>query len=275
MADLATQQLERQADQNRRMSELQQEVASGSRELVEADANARQEMTALQREIQAGQNEIGFQRDQLEAERREIADSRNRDPIIAAAITKVALVVISLLPLLLCWLLLQQKVEPADKNEITELLLDDLVSAEPRLVPSATSKPDKRRLTDLPQLLITHLQKGKTEMSHIVTIQTEVRDTEALGLACRRLELGEPVNETVPLFSGEATGYAVHLPDWRYPVVFDVDQGQVRYDNFEGRWGEPTAPQQTTSILRRGKMPSGIAPKGTFRPGKPTQRRFH
>lgn len=152
VADLATQQLERQADQNRRMSELQQEVSSGSRELVEADAKARQEMTALQREIQAGQNEIGFQRDQLEAERREIADSRNRDPIIAAAITKVAFVVVSLLPLLICWLLLQQKVEPTDKNEITELLLDDLVSAEPRLVPPAKSKPDKRRLTDLPQL---------------------------------------------------------------------------------------------------------------------------
>ena len=151
VAELATQQLERQADQNRRMSELQQEVASGSRELVEADAQARREMTTLQREIQTEQSEIGHQRDQLEAERREIADSRNRDPIIAAAITRVAFVVVSLLPLLICWLLLQQKVEPADKNEITELLLDDLVLAEPRLVPPTTIKPDKLRLSDLPQ----------------------------------------------------------------------------------------------------------------------------
>ncbi|MEQ9066228.1 MAG: hypothetical protein RLO18_05865, partial [Gimesia chilikensis] len=110
VAELATQQLERQADQNRRMSELQQEVASGSRELVEADANARQEMVTLQREMQTERNEIGHQRDQLEAERREIADRRNRDPIIAAAITRVAFVVVSLLPLLICWLLLQQKV---------------------------------------------------------------------------------------------------------------------------------------------------------------------
>jgi len=151
VAELATQQLERQADQNRRMSELQQEVASGSRKLVEADANARQEMITLQREMQTERNEIGHQRDQLEAERRDIADSRHRDPIIAAAITRVAFVVVSLLPLLVCWLLLQQKVEPADKNEITELLLDDLVSAESRLMPPAASKPDKLRLTDLPQ----------------------------------------------------------------------------------------------------------------------------
>jgi hypothetical protein len=151
VAELATQQLERQADQNRRMSELQQEVASGSRELVEADAKSRQEMVTLQREIQTERSEIGHQRDQLEAERREIADSRNRDPIIAAAITRVAFVVVSLLPLLICWLLLQQKVEPADKNEITELLLDDLVSAEPRLVPPTTANPDKPRLTELPK----------------------------------------------------------------------------------------------------------------------------
>jgi len=151
VAELATQQLERQSDQNRRMAELQQEVASGSRELVEADAKARQEMVTLQREMQTERNEIGHQRDQLEAERRDIADSRNRDPIIAAAITRVAFVVVSLLPLLICWLLLRQKVEPADKNEIAELLLDDLVSAESRLMPPATSKPDKLRLTDLPQ----------------------------------------------------------------------------------------------------------------------------
>ena len=63
VADLATQQMERQADQNRRMSDLQQEVASGSRELVEADAKARQEMVTLQRQIQSERSEIGYQRD--------------------------------------------------------------------------------------------------------------------------------------------------------------------------------------------------------------------
>ena len=48
-------------------------------------------------------------------------------------------------------LLLQQKVEPADKNEITELLLDDLASSEPRLMPPAKTDPAKLRLTDLLQ----------------------------------------------------------------------------------------------------------------------------
>lgn len=75
-------------------------------------------------------------------------------------------------------------------------------------------------------------------MSHIVTIDTEIRDATALGAACRRLGLVQPVRETAQLFSGEATGYCVWLPGWRYPVVCDVESGSVAYDNFNGRWGE-------------------------------------
>ena len=75
-------------------------------------------------------------------------------------------------------------------------------------------------------------------MSHIVQIQTEVRDPAAVREACRRLNLDQPEQGTFKLFSGEATGLAVRLPDWTYPVVFDVASGQVRYDNFEGRWGD-------------------------------------
>ncbi len=75
-------------------------------------------------------------------------------------------------------------------------------------------------------------------MSHIVTITAEIRDPIALRASCRRLHLDEPVHQTVKLFSEQATGYCVQLPRWRYPVVCDVDSGKVRYDNYEGRWGE-------------------------------------
>jgi len=75
-------------------------------------------------------------------------------------------------------------------------------------------------------------------MSHVVTIATEIRDLAALRAACRRLALAEPLLETTRLFSGEATGHCVRLPDWRYPVVCDLRRGQVRYDNYNGRWGD-------------------------------------
>ncbi len=75
-------------------------------------------------------------------------------------------------------------------------------------------------------------------MSHTVELKTEARDPGGVAAACRRLGLSAPVHRTVKLFSGEATGLAVRLPDWQYPVVIDTTSGEVRYDNYGGRWGE-------------------------------------
>ena len=76
-------------------------------------------------------------------------------------------------------------------------------------------------------------------MSHIVSIKTEVRDAAAVRSACDRLRLPAPVPGTHRLYSGEVTGLAVQLPAWLYPVVCQLGTGQLQYDNFEGRWGDP------------------------------------
>ena len=75
-------------------------------------------------------------------------------------------------------------------------------------------------------------------MSHIVQIRTQVRDTAAVQAACHRLHLSNPVHGTTTLFSGEVTGLAVQLPGWHYPIVCDTATGEIKYDNFEGRWGQ-------------------------------------
>ena len=75
-------------------------------------------------------------------------------------------------------------------------------------------------------------------MSHIVEIETKIYDAAALNAACRRLELAEPVHANVRLFSADAIGLSVKLPGWRYPVVIDTAEGSIKYDNYEGRWGD-------------------------------------
>ena len=77
-------------------------------------------------------------------------------------------------------------------------------------------------------------------MSHIVEIQTQIKDPEAIRAACRRFQLPEPTQGTARLFSGQATGTIVQLPGWQYPVVCDTATGQLKYDNFGGHWGEQT-----------------------------------
>jgi hypothetical protein len=75
-------------------------------------------------------------------------------------------------------------------------------------------------------------------LSHVVTIRAEVRDHAAVAAACRRLTLPDPAHGTAQLYSGQATGLLVQLPDWLYPVVIDADTGTIRYDNYGGCWGD-------------------------------------
>ena len=75
-------------------------------------------------------------------------------------------------------------------------------------------------------------------MSHIVQIQTQVRDPVAVAAACQRLGLVQPQHETVKLFTSTETGLTVRFHGWRYPVVCDLASGSLKYDNFSGRWGD-------------------------------------
>jgi hypothetical protein len=75
-------------------------------------------------------------------------------------------------------------------------------------------------------------------VSHIVTIKTQIRDPAALAAACHRLGLSPPVAGAAKLYSGQATGLIVQLPGWRYPLVADVQTGELKADNYGGRWGE-------------------------------------
>jgi hypothetical protein len=76
-------------------------------------------------------------------------------------------------------------------------------------------------------------------LSHIVQIQTEVRDRMAIEAACRRLGLAAATEGTFQLYSQMASGVGVVLPGWSYPVVCNLTTGQVQYDNFNGYWGDP------------------------------------
>ena len=79
-------------------------------------------------------------------------------------------------------------------------------------------------------------------MSHIVEIKTEVRDEAAVQSACSRLHLPRATRGTFELYSSTETGLGVELPNWKYPVVATSGEsgqltGQLRFDNYNGRWG--------------------------------------
>ena len=74
-------------------------------------------------------------------------------------------------------------------------------------------------------------------MSHIVEIKTEVRDEAAVQSACSRLHLPSAFAAHSNFTVRPKQGLGIELPHWKYPVVANTETGQLRYDNYNGRWG--------------------------------------
>lgn len=126
----AEQSAQRQAEQNREMAALNREVAQ-----------AHQELIGLQQDLEKQQAEINRGRDLLESERREIAKQRHRDPILAAAINNVGLILACLVPLALAGYLLYCLRDRSDDQVVSEILIEELVSEHPVLLPSPQPTP--------------------------------------------------------------------------------------------------------------------------------------
>lgn len=147
LAEFAQQTMTEQIRQNQRMSDQSEaiveeshQLAESAKELVERDADARRELIAAQQELISQLNEqqsaiyTGYE--QLEQDRRELAEQRHRDPIIAAVIENIGLVITCLLPLLVAvQVIWQMQSQEPDHAAVAELLTLELTSEERLLLP--------------------------------------------------------------------------------------------------------------------------------------------
>lgn len=100
-------------------------------------------------------------------------------------------------------------------------------------------------------------------MSHTATITTQVKDPEAIKAACKRLQLPTPEFGKHTLYDGTvATGWAVMLTGWVYPVVFDTTTGKAAYDTFGGRWGDEAHLNRFTQAYAVAKSTMALKAKG-------------
>ena len=152
LADFAQQTMTEQRKQNDRMADQSQAVVEESHQLaetakalVEHDAEARRELIAAQQDLTSQlngqQSAIHTGHQQLEQDRREIADQRHRDPIIAAVIQDFGLFIACLLPLVVAvFVIRQMQSQEPDHAAVAELLVLELTADEPRLLPGPMSQ---------------------------------------------------------------------------------------------------------------------------------------
>lgn len=130
------------------------ENAAAARRLIEADAAIRKDYATVERNLSAERSEIGRQRDLLEAERKDLAIERQRAPLIAEGLRSSGLLLLSGLPLILCWALLRYPQDETGSAELEDLLIlevsgIDATLAEPARLTSTEPAGDPRLLPDL------------------------------------------------------------------------------------------------------------------------------
>jgi cell division protein FtsL len=130
----------RQAQQNTAMAQLNQEVASGAHQLVEADAQARKEIVGVHHDLQAERTRLDTGWSALQVERQQIAGERRTESMLVSMTTLLGGVSLVVVLLGFCWyaLVAARRNDGAD-DELNELLVCELLPSEPLL--SSTGSP--------------------------------------------------------------------------------------------------------------------------------------
>jgi len=157
---MATQALQNQhiADQATAVVQESHELAEAAGDLVEHDAHARHDMILAFRDLTSQLNrhkaQVDAGRERLEAERREVARLRLRDPVIAAAIQGLGLMLASMFPLgMVAYVIYQMSRQEPDHVAVSELLITDLASDKPLIWPGLQQQLNQQadRHEELPE----------------------------------------------------------------------------------------------------------------------------
>ncbi len=139
---VATEAADRQAKQNEEMVRLNREVAEGTRRLVDADADTRREIIGVHKELQGERTELGQQWNNLEAERRSIAQQRRTESMLVPVAQAVGAVLLVALVIGFCWsLLFGLRTKDESHQDLAELLVQEIVAERPTLLPAGRQHP--------------------------------------------------------------------------------------------------------------------------------------
>ncbi|MCG8586258.1 MAG: hypothetical protein MI757_16245 [Pirellulales bacterium] len=144
VAEVATEAAQQQARQNEEMAQLNREVAEVTKRLVEANALAREEIAAMQRDVQTEHARVSQQRDQLETERKEIAAQRRTESMLGPILKGCSVAALAVSTIGFCWYLLFGLRHHGQTEEVlNELLVEEIVSDRPAILPMASTAIDR------------------------------------------------------------------------------------------------------------------------------------
>jgi hypothetical protein len=127
---IAREAADRQAQQNTEMAQLNKEVASGTHQLVAADAQARKEIVGVHHELQAERTRLDSGWNELEGERRQIAGQRRTESMLVPVTSLIGSIVLVAMLLRFCWRTLVAAGNDDTNAQLNELLIHEILPEE-------------------------------------------------------------------------------------------------------------------------------------------------
>ena len=75
-------------------------------------------------------------------------------------------------------------------------------------------------------------------MSQLLAGKTNMTREDIVRLAAVRCNATILGRGQFTVYSSTIAGFGVKFPNWRFPLVIDLDNGEIHYDNYEGSWGD-------------------------------------
>src|SRR4051794_3653286 len=136
VTQVAREAADRQAQQNIEMAQLNKEVASGSHQLVEADAKARQEIVGVHHDLQSERTRLDTSWSELESERRKIAGQRRTESMLVSLSSVIGAVSLVVTLFGFCWYaLVSARRDDGTDSQLNELLVQELLGEQPLKLP--------------------------------------------------------------------------------------------------------------------------------------------
>lgn len=133
--EVAREAADRQARQNETMADLQEEVAAGTRRLVEAEAESRQQILGVHEHLQAERSRLQEWWERLRGEQR-------TESLLVPLVPLIGKVMLVALLLGFCWYALFASHHGDDaEGELNEVLLTELTADEPQFLGSQHRLP--------------------------------------------------------------------------------------------------------------------------------------
>lgn len=128
LAQFVAQANQQQSEQNQAMARVSQQAAEVTRQAFLSEKESREKLLILHQDLQTQRGQLEASRRELHLEQKQIAETQRWESTLGPVLTTLGMLLVSSLPLMLCWKLLTGLSRDPQEDRISAILIEELTT---------------------------------------------------------------------------------------------------------------------------------------------------